>query len=338
LLAWLGELMSKYHISLRKLARLIGLVYSTLRRWRTRSRRGQPVLRRPGRRKVEPLDLERFKEEVDRLVHRRKRSLGSGVLHEAFGPSLSRREIDEVIRQARSAFWADKKAHSFRVDWKHPNVAWAMDDTRFAGRSGNIHTVRDLASRFTFAPMAGPMPNGEQVAANLDRLFRLHGAPLCLKRDNGSNLNDDAVNEILSQWYVIPLNSPVRCPEYNGAIENAQKDWDRLLDARDPAVLANLPVHARLAACELNQKPRTVLGHQPPCTVFHGPDRIRFSKRQRKEAFDHITQNALELINSEGHYPARAWRTAVLTWLLMNNLIRIESQNVSPCFPSKCAH
>jgi transposase InsO family protein len=337
-LAWIGELMDKYHISLRELTRLIGLAYASVRRWRDRARRGLPALLKPGPHKLEPLDLERFGRAVGELVHRRRRSLGSGALHEGFGESLSRRDIDAAVRQARSSFWIDKKAHCFRVVWKHPNLAWAMDDTRFAGRSGNIHTVRDLASRYTFAPMTGPLPNGEQVAANLEHLVLEHGAPLFLKRDNGSNLNDEAVNEVLARHGIIPLNSPVRCPAYNGAIENAQKDWDRLLDASDPAVIANLQLYAQLAACRLNQMPRPVLGRQAPCSVFNGPDRIRFSKRQRHAAHAYITQKALDLIQSEGHDPARAWRTAVLIWLQMNNLIRIEPRNVSPCFPSKCAH
>jgi hypothetical protein len=59
-------------------------------------------------------------------------------------------------------------------------------------------------------------------------LFALtKGGLLFIKRDNGSNLNSCAVNEILENWYVIPLNSPVRCPQYNGAVENAKKRLGR---------------------------------------------------------------------------------------------------------------
>lgn len=321
--------MNKYHISLRALTRLIGLAYASVRRWRDRARRGTPVLHKPGPHKLEPLDLEHFGRAVGELVHRRRRSLGSGALHEAFGESLSRRDIDDAVRQARSTFWIGQKVRSLRVVWMHPNLVWAMDDTQFAGRSGNIHTVRDLASRYTFAPMAGPLPNGEQVGANLDRIVLEYGAPLLLKRDNGSNLNDAAVNEVLARHGIIPLNSPVRCPQYNGAIENAQKDWDRLLDATDPAVVANLQLYAQLAACKLNQTPRAVLAHQAPCSVFHGPERIRFTNRQRHDAHAYITQKALDLIKSEVHHPACACRTAVVILLQMKHLIRIESRNVS---------
>jgi hypothetical protein len=330
--------MNRYTISLRELTRLLGLAYASVRRWRERARRGRPLLQKPGPQKLEPLDMERFGREVDRLVHGRKRSRGSGALHAAFGGSLSRREIDAHIRQARADYWNTRKGWTHSVRWKHPNLVWAIDDTRFAGRGGYIHTVRDLASRYQFEPLGGSLANGEQVAAHLDRLFRRHGAPLLLKRDNGSNLNDSAVNEVLAQWRVIPLNSPTCCPQYNGAIENAQKDWDRFLDPSDPHVRKHLQLHGGLAAQELNHTPRRVLGGQIPCAVFHGPARIHYTKRQRSNAHEWITDYALELTAPDGHYPARAWRTALLTWLQMNNLIQIHRPHVSPCFPNKCAH
>lgn len=330
--------MHTYRISLRELIRLLGLAYASVRRWRDRARRGLPVLRKRGPKKLEPLDMERFGKEVGRLVHRRKRSRGTGALQAAFSGSLSRRDIDAHVRAARADYWNTRKSWTHRVRWKHPNLAWAMDDTQFAGRSGYIHTVRDLASRYQFEPLGGALANGEQVAAHLDTLFRRHGAPLLLKRDNGSNLNNGAVNEVLAHWRVIPLNSPVRCPEYNGAIENAQKDWDRFLDPKDPEIVKHLQLHGGLAAQELNHTPRRVLGGQVPCAVFHGPARIHYTNRQRNNAYEWITDYALELTVSDGQYPARAWRTAVLNWLQMNNLIHIHRPHVSPCFPSKCAH
>jgi hypothetical protein len=275
---------------------------------------------------------------VDRLVHRRKRSHGTGALHADFGESLSRRDIDTAVREARREYQDLERAAIRRLQWHYPGLVWAIDDTCFAGRSGYIHTVRDLASRYMLDPLAGNLANGEQVAAHIDVLFAQNkGGPLFLKRDNGSNLNDNAVNEVLDKWAVIPLNSPVRRPQYNGAVENAQKDWDRVLDPEDPKVRENLQLHGILAAHKLNHIPRQILGNLTPCAVFHGSPR-RFSKRQRIEAHEWITENALELTANGDQHPACAWRTAVLTWLQMNNLITIHLSNVSPRFPTKCAH
>jgi hypothetical protein len=54
---------------------------------------------------------------------------------------------------------------------------------------------------------------GETVGVRLEQLFLQHGPPLVLKRDNGSNLNQQAVDEVLARYLVLPLNSPpiTRC-------------------------------------------------------------------------------------------------------------------------------
>jgi hypothetical protein len=105
------------------------------------------------------------------------------------------------------------------------------------------------------------------------------------------------------------LNSPVRCPQYNRAIENAQKDWDRFLDPADPAdpeVVKYLQLFGGLAAQKLNHTPRPVLGGPIPCAVFHGPARAHHTNRQRTNAYERITDYALELTVNDGHFPARA--------------------------------
>src|SRR5262249_36584603 len=53
----------------------------------------------------------------------------------------------------------------------------------------------------------------------LTMLFTIHGAPLVLKRDNGSAFIDEDVRKLLDCWQVFPLFSPPRTPSYNGACE-----------------------------------------------------------------------------------------------------------------------
>jgi hypothetical protein len=103
-------------------------------------------------------------------------------------------------------------------------------------------------------------------------------------------------------------------------------------------VCEHLQRHGILAAHKLNHILRKLLGGRVPCSLFNSPDRIHFSKRQRKQAYESITDFALELTAAYGQHPASAWRTAVLTWLQMNNLITIQHPYVSPCFSPKCAH
>jgi hypothetical protein len=65
---------------------------------------------------------------------------------------------------------------------------------------------------------------GESVAARLEQLFLGQGPPLVLKRDNRSNLNHKAVDEVLARHLVIPLNSPPHYPPYNGGMECAVRE------------------------------------------------------------------------------------------------------------------
>jgi hypothetical protein len=94
---------------------------------------------------------------------------------------------------------------------------------------------------------------------------------------------------------------------------------------------SNLANGEQGATHKLNHIPRRVLGTRTPSAVFHGPSHRRFSERQRKQAHDWITENALELTASAGQHPASVWRMAVLTWLQMNYLITIDLSKVSPC-------
>lgn len=320
--------------NLKQVARICGIPYSSLRRWTKRQEAGEELIREPGPGKSVPLDLERFTQALEGLKHGPRRSHGAGAIHASFNEALSRRKIDAAIRESRKG----SITHPHEVQWLYPNLCWALDDTQFAGRSRNIHTIRDLASRFQLDPITGNLASGEQVAAHLEELFQEKGAPLFLKRDNGSNLNHEAVDEVLARWHVIPLNSPVRCPQYNGAVENAQKDWDRMLDPSDPEVVAHLDLHAQIAANHLNHNRRRVLGNRTPCIVFHGPNRLKINKIQRKKAYEQITQIALELVSRDEQKPSCAWRKAVLSWLLMNRMINLKKTKcVTPFSKPKCS-
>jgi transposase InsO family protein len=93
-----------------------------------------------------------------------------------------------------------------------------------AHHTWHLRQVEDLASRYKFTPRAGEHVWGETVAVHLEQLFLRHGPPLVLKRDNGSNLNQQAVDEVLARYLVLPLNSPPHYPPCNGGIECAVRE------------------------------------------------------------------------------------------------------------------
>lgn len=329
--------MTRLRLSLRQVSLHSGLAYASLKRWLGRVRRGRAVILTPGPKKWIPPDWEALYRDLLALQHTRRRSRGTGALHRRYRGKLSRRRLDRLVVVARRQHHHQQHRLRAQLQWHRPNTAWALDDTWQPEAGVWIHCVRDLASRFQFEPLTGEaLADGAAIAAHLETLFRRHGAPLVLKRDNGSNLNHHAVNAVLARWRVIPLNSPPHYPPYNGAVENAQKDWPRILRQNHPHPDQYLRQAAHTccvrAAHDLNHRPRRSLGGRTPCAVFHG-DPLRLRKRDRQAALDEIAQRSLALASRFGQNPPHAWRTAVQTWLRLNHLISIHSPlNCYPVF------
>jgi transposase InsO family protein len=215
--------------------------------------------------------------------------------------------------------------------------------TRLAHHKLYLHQVQDLASRYKFTPWVGKRAWGETVAGRLEQLFLRHGPPLVLKRDNGSNLNHQAVDEVLSRYLVIPLNSPPHYPPYNGGMEGAVRELktplvEKIL-ARAPITESQVQVWAEGLAHELNHRSRGCLDGQLACEVFQEakPAMKAYTLRRRRETFDWINELTLTLIQVGAVHTQRqaetAWRLAVETWLQRNGVITItQNQKVLPVF------
>ena len=115
------------------------------------------------------------------------------------------------------------------------------------------------------------------IATQLTTLFEKHGAPLILKRDNGSNLVSSEIDDILDAFGVIPLNSPLHYPRFNGAIERAQREIKTTASA---LVQQGQPLESALhiAPHLLNAKPRPVLEGKTAAAVFL-PARSHFQQQ-----------------------------------------------------------
>jgi hypothetical protein len=106
--------------------------------------------------------------------------------------------------------------------------------------------------------MAGGYPVGEEIAGYLSEKLDRYGAPLVLKRDNEGNINHRAINDVLSESFVLPLNNPEYYAPYNGAIEESQREVKRglreklvsgLSDCRD-----HVAAYAEAAVNDLNHR------------------------------------------------------------------------------------
>jgi hypothetical protein len=342
------EAKAQFSISYVGLADQVGLSYRTLMRWKHRLADGKKAIGKRGPKKVRPFNLDKLKKKIQDLDHGAKRSRDTGRLYNSYAGCISRRELNQLVLKARYASNHRRRAETCRVSWLHPNLAWAIDDcekndVEMLGTL-HLHNLTDLCSRYKLPPIAsGHLPCGEEVAGHLDHLFSRFGPPLFCKRDNGGNLNHIAVDDVLKDAWVIPINNPVKTPSYNGAIERTQREfkehlkcWQWKAKSKDA-----LFILAENAAHELNHTARRCLNNRTACVTYFGANRVRYTKRERRSTYQWIRDLASEIATRAGKLKITKleWRIAAKQWLLKNGLIKIEKAGkVSPNFRQNLCH
>jgi transposase InsO family protein len=336
----------------QRVCEYLALPYASLRRWKHRLEGDQPAIFKPGPRKVAPLNLEELHVHLCRLKHGRQRSRGVGELYRRYQDQISRHDLQALTETVRREFTQQRQAELRHITWQVPGLVWSLDDAelaRLASHQLHLHQVQDLASRYKFTPLVGDRAVGETVAVRLEQLFLRHGPPLVLKRDNGSNLNHQAVDEVLTRYRVIPLNSPPHYPPYNGGMECAVRELkiplvEKIL-AGGPITESQVQAWAEVLAHELNHRTRDCLDGQIACQVFQDakPALRVYTLRKRKETFDWINELTQTLIQAWAVHTQRqaetARRLAVETWLQRNGVITItQNKKVLPVFLEQFAH
>jgi hypothetical protein len=345
------DIKGKTQMPYAMICQAVRIPLSTLGRWRSRQRENHPLLNRPGPKKVEPFDPSVLNAEIRLLNHGPKRSGGANGLYKQYQESLSRRDLSRMVEQVRREVAADRRNHLRRIEWLAPGVVWALDGTEEKMGSDTLHlqNLQDLGSRYKFPPLSGECPVGEEVAGYLSEKFHRFGPPLFLKRDNEGNLNHRAVNEVLSEYFVLPLNSPAYYAPYNGAIEESQGELkgclrDKLKTHGPKIEDPSLAIYAEVAAHDLNHRHRPCLRGKNSCQVFFSMERRpKFSRLERREIYDMVrarVERILESMNQFGRSAREAaWRIAVEFWLQARGFIKVHipkkvSPNFTPIFDS----
>ncbi|MDP7251765.1 MAG: hypothetical protein QGF00_19305 [Planctomycetota bacterium] len=330
----------------RALCDTTAVKYSSLMRWQHRLAHHEPVVQQPGPKKVEPLDLGRLQPDIDALRHRNKRTYGTSELHQRYAQSISRRDFAELVDQARRDARKEHRAMQRTIEWHLPGLVWSIDESELwkdtHGNSIKMLTVQDMSSAYKFQPLVATSFHGEEIAGHLKSLFRKYGPPLYLKRDNGGNLNHQAVNETLSNELVLPLNSPTYYPPYNGAIGRGQGEIKEALREklkyRPACPTEHVEAWAATAANDRNHQERHRLKGRNSCqTFFTDKDRARHHRRLRKEIYDALIEKQTIIVAAMEERNKRdkeaAWRIAVEQWLVKNQHITItHNPDVSPHF------
>lgn len=140
-----------------------------------------------------------------------------------FFPQMPYRELVDLAARYREFYCNGQRVLVHALAWNRTGAVWAMDYTAppnlIEGTYRTILCVRDLASGRTLASLPAAHDNAETTIGVLRALFLEHGAPLCIKSDNGSHFIDQDVRRLLAEWNVAHLRSPFYTPSFNGAIE-----------------------------------------------------------------------------------------------------------------------
>ena len=348
LVAKIEELKARFRVSYRLVLANLPFCPATYRRWKNRVCRGEKPVQKPGPKPMKPLNLEVLAGQLTHLDHRRKRSFGVEKLRVATKGAISKRDLDELIANARKHELRQRKARQSRLSWLKPGSVWGMDtfETALPNIAGKCYVlaVQDLASGYKLPLLtAKKEPEGCQVAHHLEQLFSRFGRPLFIKRDNGGNLNQSKVNELFADHCVIPLNNPCYYAQYNGAIEHAQGELKRLLEKEYYNIrsFSEFERCVDLAAHDLNHAARRYLGGVTSCIKFFQKPAINYSKKSRKEVFLWICDYASDIVEKAGSSLSltTAWRIACKFWLVQNGLLAIsKSAIVLPYYSDSFAH
>src|SRR5512136_197945 len=298
------EMKDRTKMPYKMICEALLLPVGSFNRWRRRIRENLVLIKRSGPKKVEPFDCSVLDAEIRSLDHGRKRSAGTTELYRRHHFELSRRELGRMVERVRQDLLADHRRHLRRIEWVTPGVVWAMDGTQYdMSLTGKIYlcNMQDLGSRYKFLPLAGGYPVGEQIAESLSENIGRYGAPLVLKRDNEGTMNHPAVNEVLREFFILPLNSPRDYAPYNGAIEESQRELKECLQEKIVLAMSNpqdhLAAYAESAVNDLNHRIRPCLDDRTSCQVFFEAGiKPTFTRRQRREIYDSILEKVERIL------------------------------------------
>ncbi len=317
------------------------LPLASFNRWRLKIRKEVDLFRRPGPKKVEPFDPAILDSEIRLLDHGTKRSAGATQLYRRNAQSVSRRDLAQMIMRVRHDLEADRRRQLRRIEWLKPRMVWAMDMAEYdlGPIKTYLHNTQDLGSRYKFPPIAGGYPVGEEVAGYLSQKFSRFGPPLFLKRDNGGNMNHVAVNDVLAEFFVLPLNSPAYYAPYNGAIEESQREVKGCLREKLSLCFSDsvnhVSAYAEAAVNDLNHRPRPCIDGRTSCQAFFESPTPSFSKRDRKEIHDWLLERVERILSAVNHsgrvVQESAWRIAVEAWMQSKGYINIYTNQ--KCHP-----
>ena len=245
------------------------------------------------------------------------------TLEEMF-PEVARRELEDLVNRYRDDFRSSHSRMVMALKWTRAGRVWAMDYTDpplpVDGKYPFILVVRDLASGEVLLAQPCEEATARVTKDALTWLLKEHGAPLVVKHDNGSHFDAEEVRELLGAWGIIPLVSPPRTPQYNGAAEagiGSVKSRAHLESARNdrPGEWTCDDVEKARAQANLEGRPR---GFEGPSPEMVWENRRELLPREREEFRQRVRDLEAEVRREKGIFPLME-----ISWSEQKSLDRI---------------
>ncbi len=207
-------------LSSRRAARELHLSARTLTKWRERSVKGTLAAVPRGRPVTEASSEHQLA--VAEVLDECGATVNLASLRKAC-PAIRPAILAELRHDHRRQLLAQKLRASHTLTWISANTVWAIDHSvppgMIDGRYPFILSARDLASGMQLAWTPVEDATTQTTLKVLQYLITIHAAPLVIKSDNGSAFTSHAFRNWLDAHDILPLLSPVRMPQYNGACE-----------------------------------------------------------------------------------------------------------------------
>lgn len=217
------EQMRRVGVTAAMAASMAGVHASTIRRWRSRERRGEPLVRRRGQ-VARPIAQQHCRRAAE-LVRRLHGLVGADTLRHSV-EGISRREAARVKAQTLTEMERERKGALIRVTVTTPGVMRGMDAMYLPTREGRLYALfsADAAVPYRTAVKTGPRYDAGLVARALEADIEANEAPLVYRMDRAAAHGAPAVRALLRAHGVLVLHGPPRCPRFYGQHERQNRE------------------------------------------------------------------------------------------------------------------
>jgi len=218
-----ADAMRQLHLSVPLQAAIAGVGASTLRRWRTRRRCGQPLLRHRHsvmRPVIANADTVNHAAHIVRRLHG---LIGAESLARSVG--TSRRVAARIKQLTLTRMERERKAGLRQITITVPGVMRGMDAMPFPGRRERYALIAaDGAVPYRTSVTVGPRYDAGLVARALATDLEQNGAPLVYRLDRARAHDAPAARAVLAAHRVLVLHGPPRYPGYYGQLERQNRE------------------------------------------------------------------------------------------------------------------